>query len=888
MPDLNWNPLDDPDSNARYGEHYVDQSDGPGSAAPSTTDGSGGSAALAPRTGTFKVTLVTVQLSGKTVADTNAINLTAARNSIINANNYWNSSSAGRLSFTKVNEYRHQSAAKITDSYGVIMDKVTRELGWQYRPYEALVIFVPHADLSYNGSWGILGGGFTDGPTSGRVIMPYPSALTNNVVAHEFGHVLGLHHANSLACSNGRSDVSRSGGTWTDRECYSAEYSDTTDLMGYAQVSSPRVNAFMWEYGGFGNGQEIRNLGTPTAATRVSLKPWAGTATARAAKFTDPVSKEVYYLEARLAVGYDSQTAVGGNEGVKITKRDNLGWSGNASIVLTPDSRRSGWGNTSLTWQQGQTFTTFAGTKVRIDSLTSAGATVTVTPKVIAPVAPALDRTELRFSGPDFTGDGITDLFHRRADGTLWVSPGTTGNTYGTPRKIGTGWSSFNQVFAVGDFNGDRHADLAARKTNGELWLYPGNGSGGFLKSSRIGTGWQSFDTVLGVGDVTGDGRADIAARNAGTLSIYPGSGTSGFKARITSGTSWQGLKFASGIGDYSGDDAPDLIARDTAGKLVMFRSLRNGQFAPAKIVGSGWGGFTDVMVGQDVNRDGRADTVARSSDGRLTAYLGNGFGGYLKETIAAGQWNFTETIDGTDFDSNGTADLLTINSAGALALHSGTGAASTTAPRQIGRGWQNFTEVMNGRDFDGNGKPDLIARTKTGNLVLYTTDGTARFTGQRTIGTGWNGFTDIISPGDFNGDSRPDLIARTKDGTLFLYPGTGTGTFKKATKIGTGWNTFTTIAPAHDINGDKKADLLAITPQGTAYIYPGNGTGGWKPRIKTTEYWSATTIPAATRNFAMPNQTATLTPGRNGSLTLRNLKPTGELNTITLNTGKL
>ncbi|WP_187393357.1 hypothetical protein, partial [Arthrobacter echini] len=69
---------------------------------------------------------------------------------------------------------------------------------------------------------------------------------------------------------------------------------------------------------------------------------------------------------------------------------------------------------------------------------------------------------------------------------------------------------------------------------------------------------------------------------------------------------------------------------------------------------------------------------------------------------------------------------------------------------------------------------------------------------------------------------------------------------------------------------------------------YPGNGTGGWKPRIKTTEYWSATTIPAAARNFAMPNQTATLTPNRNGTLTLRNLKPTGELNIITLNTGKL
>lgn len=378
VPDLNWNPLDDPESNARYGEHFAQPITPLKTASPLGLDDEGGSAAIAPRSGTFKVTLVTVQLSGKTVADTDAINMTAARNSITSANGYWNSASAGRLSITKVNELRHKSAAKITDSYGTIMATVTKELNWQYRSYESLVIFVPHADLNYNGSWGILGGGFTDSATSGRVIMPYPSALTNNVVTHEFGHVLGLHHANSLYCGNARQDVPRAGSSWADSSCYSAEYSDTTDLMGYAQVSSPAINAFMWEYGGFGRGDEIRNLGTPTASQSLTLRPWAGGSSGRAAKFTDPASGETYYLELRAPVGYDTATAVGGNRGVKITKKDVLGWSGNASIVLTPNSLRSGWGNTTLTWQQGQTFTTHAGTRIRIDSVTNDAASVSI------------------------------------------------------------------------------------------------------------------------------------------------------------------------------------------------------------------------------------------------------------------------------------------------------------------------------------------------------------------------------------------------------------------------------------------------------------------------------------------------------------------------------
>ncbi|MHA7220011.1 hypothetical protein ACX80L_14140 [Arthrobacter sp. MDT1-48-3] len=454
VPDLTWNPLEDPDSNARYGEHFAQPVSPMKSASPLGLDGSAGSAAIAPRSGDFKVTLVTVQLSGKTVADTDAINMTAARNSITSANAYWNSASAGRLSMTKVSEYRHKSAARITDSYGTIMATVTRELNWQYRPYESLVIFVPHADLNYNGSWGILGGGFTDSSTSGRVIMPYPSALTNNVVTHEFGHVLGLHHANSLACPGGRLDAERTGSFWGDSGCWSSEYSDMSDMMGYAQVSSPMINAFLWEYGGFGSGSEIRNIGTPSERKQYTLKPWSGSETQRALKFVDPKSKEVYYLELRVPLGYDRTSAVGGNQGVKITKQDVLGWAGNASVVLTPNSGLYGYSNRALTWKAGQTFTTHTGTRVEITSMSvptndpgAASAVVTITPpnSTPSPAAAAISAVVASSSGLgevrsgvvcDLAGGGCYQGFANGA--VIWSS--ATGAVISLNGPLRTAW----------------------------------------------------------------------------------------------------------------------------------------------------------------------------------------------------------------------------------------------------------------------------------------------------------------------------------------------------------------------------------------------------------------------------------------------------------------
>jgi hypothetical protein len=898
VPSPDWNPLLDPKLNARYGEHFAEP------VTPMKTSETGGllgAAAFGPRTGNFAVTLVTVQLADKTVADTDAISMFHARDSIVQSSAYWKSASKSRLSMTKVNEFRHKSAAKHTDSYEKIMATVTDELArqgkWVTGSYKSLVLFVPHATLNYTPpggipNWGILGGGFTDSDTSGRVIMPYPSALTNNVVTHEFGHVLGLHHANSLACNNGRSDVPRGAYGWTDSACWSSEYGDTTDLMGFAQPSSPNIGAFLWEYGGFGSGTEILNAGIAAGSKQYTLRPWGGTATNRAVKFVDPASKEVYYLELRVPVGYDTATAVNGNRGVKITKKDVIGWSGNASIVLTPNSYNFGWGNSNLAWQAGQTFTTHAGTKVRIDSINladpvgSSSARVTVT----APQpAAATSNTEIRFSSQDFNGDGFEDLFQRRADGTLWMSAGTSGPAYAAPVRVGHGWEIFDRVFSVADFNGDRRTDLAARTLNGDLWLYPGNGIGGFIPRVKIGAGWNVFDSVFGVGDTTSDGLSDIAARTpAGTLYIYPGAGAAKFKPRMHAGSGWQGLRAPQGGSDYNGDRIGDIVGRDSAGELKLHRGTGAGTFRTPTSIGSGWGGFTDVLTGQKVNRDGIPDLLARNPDGGLRAYLRNGGGGYLTSLVIGHEWDFSRIIEGSDFDGDRNPDVLAVGWDGRMWLYPGDGLGTFKDRRQIGTGWNIHKEVVNSRDFDRDGKPDLIARGSDGRLWLYPTDGRGKFVNWRVIGTGWTNVQNLIGSKDFDGDGRPDLLARTPAGAMLLHQGNGSGGFLGKKQIGTGWDMFDEVVSGDDFNQDGSADVLAKTAAGQLYLYPGNGYGGWRARTVIAGNWAGFSSLMSTGDFSGGGAPNILARASDGTLILRTADGKGSTGPVRLRAGSL
>lgn len=359
-------------------------------------DGAGGTLS---RRGDIKVTLVTVDLadSGATVP------LSTAQASIASSSAYWKGMSNGRLSMSVArNVVNHPSAAKSTWGYQDIMNKVTSELGWTYSPYTALVVFVPSGLQG-----GILGYGWSSNGTSGRILMPQVSNFTSNVIAHEFGHVLGLMHADSLQCSSGASDTPYFGS-----DCSIRHYGDTSDLMGISRwFDTPAISSSFWDYGGFGRGDEILNVGIASGRKTYTLRPWAGTASNRAVKFTDPRSKETYYLELRTPVGFDKNLALGGNRGVKVVQ--NGGNTPASSIVLMPNTRPyPGYYAENTAWQAGGVFRTHAGTTVTINSVSDSAASVTIDA--------GLPFTDLRGSGfrADIEWLATNDLTTGWPDGT--------------------------------------------------------------------------------------------------------------------------------------------------------------------------------------------------------------------------------------------------------------------------------------------------------------------------------------------------------------------------------------------------------------------------------------------------------------------------------------
>ena len=169
---------------------------------------------------------------------------------------------------------------------------------------------------------------------------------------------------------------------------------------------------------------------------------------------------------------------------------------------------------------------------------------------------------------------------------------------------------------------------------------------------------------------------------------------------------------------DWSGDAKPDVLAVHPDGRLLMYRTNGAGAFVPGAgvAIGSGWSGFTAVLAPGDFSGDGKPDLLARTSAGALLMYRGDGDGGFLTgagEQVGSGWQPFTALLTPGDFSGDGKPDLLARTAEGALLLYrgNGTGGFLTSSGEQVGSGWQSFTALFAGGDFSGDGKPDLIAR---------------------------------------------------------------------------------------------------------------------------------------------------------------------------------
>lgn len=240
-------------------------------------------------------------------------------------------------------------------------------------------------------------------------------------------------------------------------------------------------------------------------------------------------------------------------------------------------------------------------------------------------------------------GSNELDFFTVRSNGTLWdYKVNVVDRAYKTAKPTGIAISSSDvSVFAAGDWTGDGKGDLMVIRANGQLILHAGQGGGTFDKTgTRIGTSWTIFDQVVAVGNWRGDGRPGLVGyqSSSGRLYYYQGDGKGGFEQpRIVISNGAAGMDLLAYAGRFNGAGVSDLIMRGADSKrLFLYDGNGPGLAMPPVVIGTGWGIMSNIVGVNDVTHDGKPDLIALTTSGQLRLYAGNGSGGYAAaRTIA-------------------------------------------------------------------------------------------------------------------------------------------------------------------------------------------------------------------------------------------------------------
>nr|WP_246215325.1 hypothetical protein [Modestobacter muralis] len=248
----------------------------PGAAAP---------AALAQQ----QVTVVMLQPAGSSsqrAADrTTLADVVAAVNGPVS--DFWVRQSGGAVRPTVVAGHDWTTTDAGCGTPWSLWDAAARVAGWTPGSGRHLLVYVPAGAPGCAYGLGTVGTSLDDGG------LAYVQSTATSVVAHEFGHNLGLGHSSAVQCD----------GAVESGDCLVASYGDQYDVMGVSWGPVGTLNRVQAALLGLLPGAEVAEVRAPA---EVALAPVSAGSGVRAARYVDPVSGDVYWLEYRTASGQDA------------------------------------------------------------------------------------------------------------------------------------------------------------------------------------------------------------------------------------------------------------------------------------------------------------------------------------------------------------------------------------------------------------------------------------------------------------------------------------------------------------------------------------------------------------------------------------------------------
>ncbi len=438
---------------------------------------------------------------------------------------------------------------------------------WSGAAGSHLLVYVPARAPGCSYGLGTVGRSIDDGG------LAYVQAAAPSVIAHEFGHNLGLGHSSGVQC-----DRAVDSGT-----CQVEEYRDPYDVMGVSWERIGTLNAVHAAALGVLRPEETVVVSTADGPVDLSLAPVSAAGSPRAVDLADADDVTHYWLEYRQAGGQDAWLSDQGANRFGLQAGVVLRRSGedsDASLLLdaTPSARAAWAGDLAVALPVG-TPVRFAGGRftVTVTGVTAGAATVRV-----VPATPTAGVHSLAGGDPGPQGtlveaetcDAARRCTARYEHARVFWSPATGGHSVAAPELAA--WEP--DAGALGYPTRDRTCGLRDSGCfqpfeGGGIYTTPATGThavSGEVYARWARGGWENGSLGYPTTDVT------MLARDGGRFAHFQGGSvywSPGTGARVLSGAvrdRWAASGWENGPLGYPTTDVT-VLARD-GGRFAHFR----------------------------------------------------------------------------------------------------------------------------------------------------------------------------------------------------------------------------------------------------------------------------------------------------------------------------